>query len=226
MSLPDLDLAGLFYEAFDEEVNQKIADSQTDPSTWKAGGKVSKKYPNKEDEKWWRDYGPTFVQAYADWRESVPWQIWTTPAGEPAIELELFATFGEVPVRMFIDRIFVTQYGELAVVDLKTGASPPKDQGLQLGFYASGIEEVFGVRPGVACYWNARTGGVTPPYDIDHLTPAFLGQLLGEFVRARESGLFIPNLSMGCGNCGVKRACAAVGGAEAKKYDPLYLEPT
>ena len=219
-----IDLEAAWLETFERDLAKKVEETGIPTTEWRAGGRATKQYPNKEDGNWWRENGLTFVQAYRDWRESTPWQIWETPAGEPAIELDLRATFGDVPVRTIIDRIFVTGDGELAVVDIKTGASAPKDQGLQLGFYASAVQQVFGVRPSICTYWNARKGGVGEFIPVDHLTPEFLGRLLGDFVKARDLGLFIPNLSSNCSNCGVRRACAAVRGEEAALFDPLFLE--
>jgi hypothetical protein len=222
VTLPDP--AELWEAAFEGEVAARVEASGVSPDQWKAAGRASKAYPDKEDGRWWADHGPDMVKSYVEWRDSVSWQLWETPAHLPAIEVELKCSFGDVPVRMFIDRIMVTPEGELVIVDMKSGSSKPQDQGLQLGFYASGVEVVFGIRPAYGVFYNARTGGISAPYNVDHLTPEFLGQLLGEFVRARRAGLFIPNLSQNCGNCGVKRACAAVNGPEAATYDPLYLE--
>lgn len=218
------DLEAAWHATFEADLAAKVEQTGVDSTLWRAGGRATKAYPNKEDGQWWRDNGLAFSKAWVDWRESVAWQIWETPAGEPAIELDLRCSFGDVPVRTIIDRIFVTPDGELAVVDIKTGASAPKDQGLQLGFYASAVEQVFGQRPSLCTYWNARKGGIGEFISVDHLTPAFLGHLLGEFVKARDMGLYLPNLSQNCSNCGVRRACAAVNGEEAHVYDPLYLK--
>lgn len=223
-SVIDFDVEATWQQVFDQEIEEQIEKTGTQPNVWKAAGKATKANPDKENGKWWEENGLAFSRSYIEWRESIQWNIWTTPEGVPAIELDLRCKFGEVPVRTIIDRIFVTPDGELVVVDLKTGAQMPKDQGLQLGFYASAVEQVFGVRPAWCAYWNARKGGLSEPYYPNHLTPEFLGQMLEEFMRVRENGPFIPNLSMNCGNCGVARACAAKNGPEAHLYDPLYLE--
>lgn len=222
-----LDLTDVWTEAFDGEIAKRAEESGVSPADWKAAGKRrTKKNPDPpgENEDWWREHGQQMVLDYSDWRESTPWNVWITPEGVPAIELELRVLFGGVPVRMFIDRVFETPEGDLVLVDMKSGASPPKDQGLQLGFYASGLEVQFGRRPVMAVYYDARKGGISVPYNIDHLTPDFLGSLLTMFVKAKQEGLFIPNLSNNCDNCGVRRACAAVNGPEAAQYDPLYRE--
>lgn len=214
------DYESLWFETFTQEILATEQRSETPSAEWRASGRRSKAYPDKENEGWWWEHGPGFLAAYEEWRESTPWVVWTTPAGEPALELDLYCTFGDVPIRAIIDRVFVTPEGELAVVDIKSGANPPQDQGLQLGFYCSALEVVFGIRPTKAAYWNARKGGLSEFVPVDHLTPDYIGGLLAQFVRARELGIFIPNPSSFCSSCGVRRACPLVNGPEAG----LYLE--
>lgn len=210
----------LYTEAFSLEVAERIFYSEVDPELWRASGKATQANPNKEDGDWWLENGPQFVQAYVAWRNSIEWELWTTPAGEPALELDLRCEFGGVPVRAIIDRVFVTQEGELVVIDIKSGAQPPKDQGLQLGFYASAMEVVFGIRPSWCAYWNARKGGISEPKPVDHFTPAYIGELLSGFTKQRDLGIYLPNPSSFCTSCTVRRACPLVNGPEAG----LYLE--
>jgi hypothetical protein len=210
----------LFNTAFDAEIEERIWRSDIDPSEWKASGRASQANPDKEDGAWWLSQGPGFVEAYVKWRRSISWVLWTTPAGEPAMELDLKCVFGDVPVRAILDRVFVTDMGELVVIDIKSGAQPPADEGLQLGFYASAMEVVFGIRPAWCAYWNARKGGISEPKEVAHLTPDYLGELLGGFVKQRDSGIYLPNPTSFCKSCGVRRACPLVNGPEAG----LYLE--
>ncbi|MFJ7995722.1 hypothetical protein ACIQ7D_00855 [Streptomyces sp. NPDC096310] len=56
--------------------------------------KIREKEPNEnlwrrsagEDIETWQRIGLGFVQSYISWRERSPWEIWTTPTREPAIE--------------------------------------------------------------------------------------------------------------------------------------------
>jgi hypothetical protein len=49
---------------------------------WRAGGRATKQYPNKEDESWWMSEGPTMVHNYYNWRLGNPnLDIWRTPQG-------------------------------------------------------------------------------------------------------------------------------------------------
>ena len=68
------------------------AEAYTDiPSTeWRAGGRASKDWPNRENENWWSVNGPQMLQAFVDWWEANNnWHIWVTPDGEAAVELDL-----------------------------------------------------------------------------------------------------------------------------------------
>lgn len=218
------DPALAWYNSFQAEITERQEKTGTDPSEWRASGRSSKAWPNAEDMLWWAANGPEFVQAYLEWRDGLSWVVWTTPAGDPGIELDLRCTFGDTPVRAIIDRVFVNQFGELVVVDIKSGASAPQDQGLQLGFYASALEQVFGVRPVACYYWNARKGGVSEPVNVDHLTPQFIGKILTLFTQARDAGLFLPVPSNMCKSCSVRDACALLNGPDAKQYDSLLKE--
>jgi hypothetical protein len=213
-----------FVRSFHAEVLADYERSGVNPTDWRAGGRSSKAFPNKEDETWWRAHGPSMVQSYADWRENTPdLSLWVTPAGEPAIELELHPVIGGVPVKMFLDRVFQYPDGTLLIVDLKTGSRAP-DADLQLGFYRVGLQKVLGVNADLGAYWMARTGGLTPVADISRFNEHLIGGMLRDFNTAVENEVFIPHLSSKCNTCGVNRACYAFGGVEAQHSDPLHPE--
>ena len=77
--------------------------------TWKAGGRPTKKYPNKEDKSWWLAEGPTMVHNYYNWRQNNPnLDIWYAPDNTPAIELGIMVNLpGNVTLKSYIDRVFV-----------------------------------------------------------------------------------------------------------------------
>ena len=102
--------------------------------------------------------------------------------------------------------MFVTDAGELVVVDLKTGSRTPESD-MQLGFYAAGLELMFGVRPHLGAYWMARKGGLTPLVDLDRYTPEFIGKMLDKFNLAVEHEIFLPHATSLCGSCGVRPLC-------------------
>lgn len=227
----DFDLEAAFNASWHKEVEDRKAISGIDPSDWRSAGRKSKEWPDKENDQWWLHNGLTMAQDYAKWRQEgdeAHWKIWEPVQGEAAIELGITAPIGGVTVKGYIDRIFHSppfdsiEPDRLIIVDLKTGARNP-DSDLQLGFYASLVEVAFGVRPSFGAYYKARDGKLTTPLvPLGHYSLEFIGGLLRDYVRARNAGIYLPHIGSHCNNCGVARACAAVNGSEAVKYDPHH----
>src|SRR3954464_334376 len=117
----------LFNEAFSAEVADTI-DHEPDVRRWSVAGKGKRKgNPEGEDGRWWKTNGPGMVENWVTWRRRVAWKIWTTPDGQPAIELsQEFETPKGRKIKGFIDRVFVIPGGELVIVDLKSGARSPE----------------------------------------------------------------------------------------------------
>lgn len=185
-----------------------------DRSQIRAGGRVSKAWPNKEDEAWWATNGAEMVEKYQAWRVANPQLVlFDAPAG-PAVEVPVQLELGGVLVKGYVDRVFVDEDGQVLVVDLKTGNHKPASS-LQLGVYALGVERALGVRPIVGSYYMARKAELSDQSSLLHYTPELLGQW---FSRARdtiEHQLFIPHVTSLCGTCSVRDYCAAVGGTKS-----------
>lgn len=219
-----LDTRALFLSAWTEELEKRLKESPsftTDQFT--VTGKASAQYGGKRGLSWWEDHGPSLVDNWVEWRKSTRWPLWETPDGAPGIELELNVTLpGDIPVKMFLDRVFVLPSGAIGVVDLKTGRLPETPE--QLGLYATGMELTYGIahRPHFGYWWDANKGVHVGPFDLDMYTPNYFSVMYREAVSGINAGSFLPKPANACGRwCGVARACAAVGGAEAHKYDPL-----
>lgn len=202
------------------------AEHDVPSSKIQSASRKTKAYPNGEDEAWWLDHGPGMVDNYVRWREESGWKVWTTPDGRPAIELELLANVGlEVPVKMFIDRVFTSQginptENHLIIVDLKSGARSPVSD-LQLGVYRLGILETFGVRIDWGAYFDVRKGELSSPFSLKRFAPGLMCHWFRKYYDAVKQQLFIPNLSAYCRSCGVRDYCAAYGGSNAH-FDPDY----
>jgi hypothetical protein len=221
VKLEEFDAELAFNAAFQQQVDERIEFTGFPVQEFRAAGRATKEWPNKEDAAFWLTKGPEWVRQYIDWRDGSPWQIWQTPFGEPAIELALEVPIGGVTVKAIIDRIFETPSGELVVVDLKSGSRNP-DSSLQLGFYAAAVEATFDRRPEWGSYYAARKAQLLPLVSLDHYTEHLLGGILRRFVKACEDDIFIPQPGGHCNSCGVARGCAIVGGVEAPLYDPLH----
>lgn len=193
-----------FFDALVEEAAWAEFDSGVDPSEFRAGGRVSKQYPNKEDSVWWLENGPAMFESWVSWRQGSGWQI-ADFDGQPAIEIGFKFPVGDALVQMYLDRLMVNEHGELVVVDLKSGSSSPKSP-LQLAMYAYGAEKMLGVRPKWGTFWKAREGTTTPLIDLDKYPAERIEYIVSGFDKLRKSGIFLPNLDE-CGWCGFNQVC-------------------
>ena len=207
--------------AFNEawERNYKDADNGME---WRAGGRATKAYPNKEDASWWLEAGPKMVDFWTQFRNDSGFTMWQTPDGQPAIETELNQEVGGVPIKAFLDRLMVAPTGELVIVDIKTSSKEPASL-TQLGIYAILVEKTFGVRPSLGSYFMARTGELTQPQNLDRYTEARLGSWAKGFELAIENKIFIPSVGFMCGTCSVNNACYAVGGKDSHLYPEITI---
>ena len=207
-------------ESFLEQIAEVEKKSGTNPTDWRKGGRATKDNPDKENKVWWDENGKKmFFDFINAWQES-HFEVWVSPQNVPGVEIEFNNNFGDVPIKAFADAIVVTPAGELAVVDFKTGAYMP-DSSLQLGVYASLMEMQFGIRPSKGYYYSARKAQFIEAVGLDRWTIPLLTELFAQFARGLEQQIFLPNIGMSCGTCGVKEYCYAVGGQLAQIYDPL-----
>jgi hypothetical protein len=187
-----------------------VCKGDLDLTNARIGGKATKVNPNKEDINFWQTSGPLWVEQYIAWRKAnTNWNIWITPDGRPAIELELVPTIGGVPVKMVIDRIFEVD-GRLVILDLKTAKNTPIST-LQLGFYKVGLEVAFGQevyeRGLWGNYYMSRNSGTSEMVDLSGYTYDKLEYLVTGFDRARKAGVFLPNTNSCQYMCGLTAHC-------------------
>lgn len=171
----------------------------------------------------WNVLGPQFVRSYIDWRKRSPWEIWTTPDGEPAIELDVSGMLPGCPVEIkaYLDRVFWDPvFKKHHIVDLKTGKTPPKTAD-QFGTYGALLKAKYGIDVDSGVPFMNRKGGLGKPFDLTEYTPAYVGAVFGEAWEQVERGDFPANgFDKECFICDVEAACAARGGPLAHLYDP------
>lgn len=211
----------LFAEAFEAEVLD-AAEDHPNLRHWSAAGRGRRKnLPDGEDGTWWRQNGPGMVDNWIKWRSKSGWRIWTTPNGEPAIELsQEFITPAGRPIKGFIDRVFLTPDGELVIMDLKSGARSPESD-LQLAFYRYCLHSTMGVNICKGAYWMARTGEISDIYNLTRITPTLMNHYMAQLDKAIEDAVFIPHVSFRCKACSLRDYCLAYGGSKSH-MDPDY----
>jgi CRISPR/Cas system-associated exonuclease Cas4 (RecB family) len=216
--LQPYDPTAAFTAAWDE--NYALSDNGM---PFRAGGRASKAYPNKEDKQWWLDHGPKMLDYWVQFRQDSGFQLYQLSGGDYAIETEINTEIKGVNIKAFLDRLMVSPNGELGVVDIKTSAKEPATN-TQLGIYAILSEKVLGVRPTWGAYFLARSGELTTPVDLTNYTENRLGSWMKSFTLAVENKIFIPAPGFMCSTCAVNRACYVVNGEESYKYPELNLE--
>jgi len=210
----------IWEESFNEAIGDVEKRTGTNPQDWRVAGRATKQYPDKENKVWWDENGrKMFFDFINVWQESGI-EIWVTPEGVPGVEIEFNNYFGDVLIKGFADLIAVLPTGELAVVDFKTGAYTP-DSAMQLGLYACLMEMQFGVRPTRGFYYSARKAEFIEVAGLNWWTIPVMTELFAQFVRGLEAEIYLPNVGMMCGTCGVKDYCYSVGGQLSQIYDPL-----
>ena len=173
----------------------------------RAGGRASKEWPDKENAAWWSHHGPTFTQAWVDWRDERLAEGWKLLEVEHAFQIDI----GTVPVRGYIDRIMSDPNGQVHVVDLKTGSHTPAGA-LQLGVYSLGYEANTGVKATLGSFFMNRKGKPSETESLLKYTPELVGQWFDAARRAIEAEVFVPHVTAMCGSCSVQAFCAARGG--------------
>lgn len=205
-------LGSVWEVLFGKEI-EEVKKAEPDEKKWRSG---------KERYKEWNEIGPQLVQAYIDWRRRVPYQIWTTPDGEPAIELDVSGHLPgcDMEIKAYIDRVFVDPVlNSMPVVDIKSGKTKP-DSALQFGVYRALLEAKYGIQPEIGAAWMAREGGLGKPWSLAKYTPEYTGRQLGKLEQIVKAGAFTPHVGGHCWGCDVKDACYAYDGPLAGSYDP------
>jgi putative RecB family exonuclease len=212
--LLDFETAEIWNSCFDKQLAE-AEEREGDTRKWRSS--------QSEPIEVWRTMGLHLVQAYIDWRERSPWEIWTTPDGLPAIELDVSGKLPGCPVEIkaYLDRVFWDPvFKKRHIVDLKTGKKPPKNAD-QFGTYGALLKAKYGVDADMGVPFMNRKSALGKPYDLAEYTPEYVGGVFGKAWEQVKSGHFPANgFPSACYLCDVKSSCAAQNGPLAHLYDP------
>jgi putative RecB family exonuclease len=210
---------------FNYYMDQAIAETEaTYPDRPKAEWLTTGKGAMVENETWWRNAGPGLVAGWTRWLNASPFLVWSTPDGEPAIELEVNSMFGSVPSLGYIDRVVIRQDADiedpatpLGVVDLKTG-KPPKSFH-QLATYAEACQQR-GYNATWGGYYMAK-GCVLSSYELTDHIGAKLTYEYEQAWRGIKNQVFPARPSGLCKDwCGVSKYCAWGGQLTDRSHLP------
>ena len=208
------DIDALWQPYWDAQLQEELEHERSgdyQPEEFYISGRKSKEFPDKEDPRWWASKGPGFVASWVAWRDNCGMDIWTTPTGEPAIELEAPANRGDLEIVQVIDRVFIDSDDELRIVDLKSGSSSPAWP-RQLAMNNLGLVQQFGVRARWGGFWKARSGSIEWT-DLRIYDDDWMWEQVRMAREIRDQQLFVAQPGNLCKSaCGVASYCKAVGG--------------
>lgn len=214
--LADLEIAGIWESCFNAQLAE-AEEREEDTRKWRQS--------QTEPIEVWRRMGLQFVQAYIDWRERSPWEIWTTPDGLPAIELDVSGRLPgcEVEIKAFLDRVFWDPVmKKLVIVDLKTSKKPPKSPA-QFETYAALLKAKYGVDVHLGVPFMNRRAALGTPFDLSEVTPEAVGAVYGkawEQIKGYMAAGNFPADTSDCFLCDTRAACYAQRGPLSWRYDP------
>lgn len=220
----DIDLDKVWDDAWNKELDDIKFYSGKDfnINELRQSSRTTKANPDGENAEWWYANGRKYLDSWIAWRKGTNWNIWTTPNGDPAIELEFLIETGGITLKGAVDRVFITEgydKPEMIIVDLKTGMRTPQSD-LQLQVYACMMEKTFGIRPEWGTYWMARQGSTSTPIRLDKFTLQKLDEMVSLFQKARENNIYLPNFDS-CKLCSVTEYCYWVDGQDATKLGEI-----
>lgn len=222
-----------FRHHFAQETARAILESGVPLHEWRAGGRTSVAYPNKEDRSWWLDKGPEMVAQYVLAQQGREYEI--LRLDETTLALEVGFTWnldpGLPPLKGFVDQVLYFPRTEQVIVrDLKSGSNMPVDP-LQLQVYRLAVESCFGIsaRSWWGDYWNARKGVPTRGYDLSDRARAetAVRYRLNAMDTAERLDLYPPHPGNNCSACGVRKYCPAMSDDPVATWDapPRALLP-
>lgn len=174
-----------------------------DMNTWE--------FRSREDMSWWYGEGLWMFERWTQFM--APDRGWSVY--EDFIEKQYEISVGSTTVKLAIDRVLTDYDGNRVLVDIKTGASSQKHP-LQLAVYGWALSKQ-GLTVDKAGFWDARTGSISL-WDLEHLQPERVEEILTGFDNLRKTETFLPNMNS-CGRCGVLSYCKWMNGNKSKGYE-------
>lgn len=186
------------------EVETAEAESlQPDARMWMFGRGKTK---NSDAEQRW-NLGRRQVEDYIDWhpRQGAEWYPLELAPGQLAIEVKFDLMFGDVRVIGAIDSIMTNYYGDIAVVDVKTGTKKPSDP-YQMVTYQHVVKELFDIDVDSAQWWMCKDARYEPMENLYQFTRGELVEWYARLDYGVDNRIFLANPG-DCFTCPVKPYC-------------------
>lgn len=216
-----------FEEEFEAEVSSREEESGMGREDFRASGRRSKEWPNKENHEWWLKNGPLMVDRWTRFSRNFPHPLWITPTGEPGVEVpfEYAVPDTDIVVRGVVDRVHDLGDGTLLATDIKTGASKQPSM-RQLGVYKVALEQKYpGHTVKFGMFWDGRSGVGTAMEDLDAHIPERLSYQMRALSIARKAGIYLANPSNMCVSCSVRDYCYEITPDAMTRVRPPWVAP-
>ncbi|GAA0406337.1 PD-(D/E)XK nuclease family protein [Streptomyces luteireticuli] len=197
-ALPVEAVVQLFSDRYSELVNKGL-DKEPNTDRWLAAGR-----PGGADIEHRYVLGQEQAAYYVRWAAENPTRTWTTPDGQPGVELYFLVKLGGVQVRGFIDQLVQDDDGSVRPRDWKTGSTKSK---FQLQTYAVAIRKLYNIEVLRADWYLAKEGRLSRPVKLEDLREEEVGERFADMDAAVKRGDFPARPGFQCRFCDVSHAC-------------------
>lgn len=202
----------LFVSFLDLEVSKATAGGEWAPEDFRASGRSSREWPNKENRDFWVAKGPDMVHSWVRWRDACGWDL-------HGVEVAVDGEIGEVQAMGYVDRTFVRTgadgLSDFMCLDLKFGSWAPKTPE-QLFVYRELLSQTLGITPRWGLYWMGRTGTSGAMFDLQSEPTVLAVHFNFKMAnRQRLAGDYRYKAGNLCGSCSVAPFCPLMGGERA-----------
>lgn len=180
------------------EVMERNPEANPDVSTWRAANQ------GREGFDWWHKNGPLMVSNFLAWRADKGKDlIVLSDAERKYVEHRFEVELGGVPTVAIPDALVVDEFGQLNILDWKSGRRPPKGS-LQLGVYRAAVLAGLGMDAVWGHYYLTRKA-VLLPHDLSTWTPEEIGSMFANFDARERAGDYAPKPGDQCKFCPATR---------------------
>jgi hypothetical protein len=173
-----------------EEVFERNPDADPDVRNWRAANQ------GREHIDWWMREGPAMVERFIAWRAGPGASLTVADDG---VEHRFEVEFDGVPVVAIPDALVYDEYGQLNILDWKSGRRPPKST-LQLAVYRAAVLYGRGEDAVWGHYYLTRKA-VLLPHDLTVWQPEQIVGMFVDFDARVNAGWFDPKPGDACKFC-------------------------
>jgi hypothetical protein len=181
-------------EALNEVIERSSEPALPPIEEWRAANQ------GREHVGWWMKQGPQMVRDFIEWRQTKGKDLIVVDDGvEHRFEVDL----GGVPVVAIPDALVMDEFGQLNILDWKSGRRPPASA-LQLAVYRTSVLHGWGQEAVWGHFYLTRKA-VLIPFDLTRWSDEYVTGLFTEFDARERAGLYDPTPGDACKFCPATR---------------------